>query len=367
MIGGKYRYALDEQDRVMSIKEAYLEGRHAHSYHCIGCGAEMIPRLGDVRSWHFAHKGSDDHCGQETYLHKLAKRQLKEKFEKEGAFEIGFYRKVYCSDMKTCPFAKKNECLSQKLEYYDLKKYYDTCFEEKSFKGHIADLLLTNSKKPEREPVFIEIQVTHKSSVTKIESGVRIIEIRIKTEEDLESLIKFPIVENPNSKVGLVRDVETIGYAKFYGFKRPSSKPEPLECRWIPRFYMFRSGIAYVTNMDEFKSCRTSNKKEKDNTIFEASLDCSYLGSPSPYMFGYMAAIQKGIQVRTCLFCTYHINGFEAGYNQKPIFCPLFKKYGTPRFPEPQHAGRCQYYREDERLTTFVRHRMPPMVIASDI
>lgn len=81
----KYHYALDEQNRLICIDEVSIEDRHAHSYHCLNCGAGMIPRMGKVRSRHFAHRGDEDNCGNETYLHKLAKRLIKEKFDREGA------------------------------------------------------------------------------------------------------------------------------------------------------------------------------------------------------------------------------------------------------------------------------------------
>lgn len=365
MAGVKYHYALDEQNRLVCIDEVTEEDRHAHSYHCLNCGAGMIPRMGEVRFWHFAHRGNDDHCGTETYLHKLAKRLIKEKFDREGYFEVGYYRDVKCSDQDTCPFTKPEECHDRKLDPFDLKQFYDTCIEEQSVNGYIADLMLTSSEKPDREPVFIEIQVSHKSTDQKLQSGLRIIEIRIKTEEDIKSLLGSPIVENPEAKFGQVRDVETIGFAKFHNFKRKASHSEPLEKRGIQRFYLFRSGKAFVSNMDEFKSCREVHKKDNDKAIFAASIDCSYLDSPSPYEFGYMAAMQNGIQVRTCQFCKYHRSGYEVGFGLDPIFCCLYKKYGTPENPEQQYARQCEYYREDKARMDKIRRLMPPIVIAS--
>lgn len=361
----KYHYALDEQDRLVCIDDVSIEDRQAHSYHCLNCGAGMIPRMGKVRSRHFAHRGDEDNCGNETYLHKLAKRLIKEKFDREGAFEVGYYRDVKCLDQDTCPFAKQEECHEWKLDTFDLKQFYDTCIEEQSVDDYIADLLLTSSEKPNREPVLIEIQVSHKSTDQKLQSGLRIIEIRIKTEEDIKSLLSSPIVENPDTQFGYIRDIETIGFAKFHNFKKKASSPEPLEKRDIQRFYLFRSGKAFVTNMDEPKSCRDVHKKDNDKAIFEASIDCFYLSSTSPYEFGYMAAIQNGIQVRTCQFCKYHRSGYEVGLRLDPIFCCLYKKYGTPENPEPQYAHQCQYYREDKELMDKVRRQMPPIVIAN--
>ena len=58
----KYHFALDEHNRTIDIKQAYIERNEGHSFRCIGCGAEMIARLGVVRNWHFAHKKEEDCC-----------------------------------------------------------------------------------------------------------------------------------------------------------------------------------------------------------------------------------------------------------------------------------------------------------------
>ena len=365
MAGIKHHYALNEQGRLVSIKQAYLERNDSHKYHCLGCGAGMITRLGEVRTWHFAHRADEAHCSTETYLHKLAKRLIKEKFEKNPSFLVGYYRDVKCLDMETCPFAKDEECHIPMLETFDLKEFYDTCQEEQPVGNYVADLLLTNSKKPDREPVLIEIQVSHMSTPQKREFGFRIIEIRIKTEDDIETLLSAPIVENPDARFGQVRDVKTIGFAKFHGFKKKSSNPEPLALRSIQRFYLFRSGKAFVTNMDEMKSCRDVWTKDNDKAIFEASIDSFYLGDPSPYDYGYAAARQAGIQIKTCQFCKYHRSGFDRPLGLSPIFCCLHKKYGTPEEPEPQYAKDCGYYREDKALLEEIQSSMPPIVVAS--
>ena len=365
MAGIKYNYALNEKGYLVSIKQAFLERKDGHMYHCISCGAKMIARLGEVRDWHFAHRGDEIHCSTETYLHATAKRLIKQKFEKDEPFMVGYYREIKCSDKINCPFKKEEVCRDYKLETFNLKDYYDTCQEEQHFGNYIADLLLSNSTKPDREPVLIEIQVSHKSTPQKIESGLRIIEIRIRTEEDIVSLLSAPIVESPDAKFGLVRDVDTIGFAKFHGFKKQSSASEPLTKRSIQRFYLFRSGKAYVTNMDDFKSCRKVWKKDDERAIFEVSIDCSYLGVPSPYDYGYYIARLSGVEVKTCLFCKYHRNGYEVGFGVDPNFCCLYKKYGTPENPEPQYAKDCEYYREDKKRLESIKETMPSIVVAS--
>jgi hypothetical protein len=364
MAGVKYHYALDEHNSLVSIKQAYLERNEPHIYRCVGCGAMMIARLGEVRNWHFAHRGNEEHCANETYLHQLAKRLIREKFENDSTFMVGYYRDVKCSDIGSCPFAMPDECHVPKLETFDLKEFYDTCKEEQSVGNYIADLLLTNSSKPDRDPVLIEIQVSHKSTPQKLNSGLRIIEIRIRTEDDIDALLKDTIVENPEAKFGQVRDDKTIGFAKFIGFKKKASVPEPLEQRSIQRFYLFRSGKAFVTNLDEFKSCRKVFTKDNDKAIFEASIDSFYLDSPTPYEFGLVMARENGIEIKTCQFCKYHRSGFEVGFGLSPIFCCLYKKYGTPENPNPQYAKDCSYYQEDSKLLDEIRNSMPPIVVA---
>ena len=87
----KYNYALDEHGRIVSIKQASLERTEKHTYKCIGCGNEMIARLGEFRNWHFAHRCDDPNCGAETYLHKLAKRLIREKFVNDSSFPVSCF------------------------------------------------------------------------------------------------------------------------------------------------------------------------------------------------------------------------------------------------------------------------------------
>ena len=68
----------------------------------------------------------------------------------------------------------------------DLKRYYDTCAEEQEIDGFIADLLLTHSKKADIPPVLIEICVTHPCDDEKRKSGLKIIEVTIKKEQEVE-------------------------------------------------------------------------------------------------------------------------------------------------------------------------------------
>ena len=126
MSGVKYHYALDEHNRLVHINDVDRDNRNSHIFHCLNCGAEMVPRMGDVRAWHFSHSASEEHCGAETYLHKLAKRLIRMEFENKPSFNIRYCRDVVCSDVSTCPFAKPEWCHSAEPETFDLKQYYGT-------------------------------------------------------------------------------------------------------------------------------------------------------------------------------------------------------------------------------------------------
>lgn len=207
-----YCYAIDKDGLLTNVHNA-VKGRE---YFCPYCNSPMIPRQGAIRKWHFAHKpDSLIPCSYESYLHKLAKLKIKSWFDESKEFTITFRQKTMCSVLD-CPINLSKKCFWHEYNTYDIKKYYDTCTLEKGVNGFIADLLLTDSSHSNRPPILIEICVSHKSTVEKINSGLRIIEISIKSEKDITSLIK-------DNEISEARD----GSAVFYNFNIRRSIPSP--------------------------------------------------------------------------------------------------------------------------------------------
>ncbi len=120
---------------------------------------------------------------------------------------------------------------------YDFKKIYDTAEIEKEFNSFRADVLLSSSNIPHRDPVFMEIEVTHPCDEKKINSGNRIIEIKVEKEEDAwidfkdsNPSIKFynfspkckyyaeKIIEASQlfKKTGIVQEVSPQGTVRYY-------------------------------------------------------------------------------------------------------------------------------------------------------
>ena len=99
----------------------------------------MVAKLGSKKSHHFAHKANTQSCSSETYLHKLAKTFLMQKFQ-TGAFEIEMKRYYLCVEAESCLF--NGNCRQSDWKKYDLKDHYDSCVEEQSVDGFRADILI---------------------------------------------------------------------------------------------------------------------------------------------------------------------------------------------------------------------------------
>lgn len=357
----KYHYALNENGDIIDISDVTKEDRKSQRFFCINCGEEMIAKLGEIKSRHFAHKAETLDCNSETYLHKLAKLRLKEKFYSAASFEIAYWQEVKCSDKSSCPFFKEEECKEKRLKSFDLKKYYDTCQEEQREDSFIADLKISNSQNPKRPPVTIEIYVSHKCSLPKKESGIRIIEVRIKDESDILDLISHPIAEDEDCRYSFEpRNPK----CRFYGFNKEAKHLDSLDVRSIPRFYLFKSGSAFVSNMDERRSCRECSRKDNPKAILELNIDRFYLDHPSPYEIGYVTALNLGYDVKTCQLCKFRKNGFDSPYGTSANFCCLYKKYGTPQFPDSKDAMNCQYYRVDNDLIGEITQSLKDIIVS---
>ena len=180
----KYSYCLDENKNLVHISSVTDENRHSRTFFCLECGQPMIAKIGKVKVPHFAH-AADTACDGESYLHKLAKRRIREKFESSESFPMTFTRDVPCQESGKCVCFDKHSCLEQGVSIpSDLRTLngqvvYDTCQEEKKIDDFQTDLLLTCSSKADRGPVFIEVYKTHESEEPKINSGYRIIETTV--------------------------------------------------------------------------------------------------------------------------------------------------------------------------------------------
>jgi len=287
MSTNKYKFVKDSNGELIDIDNITQDNKK-NDYYCIECGDTMIAAFGQKRKY-FRHKGEVT-CNRESYLHKLGKMFFKQSFEKNNTFPIQYLAESKCTKsdcriynatqrIKSCP-------TQQIIVALNLKDYYDVCEEESRHQGFVADLKLYCSQHPEREPTFIEIYTTHKCDPQKIESGIRIIEITIKNEED----VLTPLNDFNNSKV------------TFYNFK-------------FNRFIQIEKKFSYYALIQENNELKykigellcTKNEK-KSNIIVQCILPYTTKIDKIRTLELYSLSIfAKNNQLKYCPFCImYH-------------------------------------------------------------
>ena len=315
-----YPNAVDENGDVHSIGSITPENRAEHKYFCLGCDKEMVPVLCKDKTDHFRHK-VNDLCNPETYLHNLAKKYLAKMFETQKKFEVSYYATNECPKKEACPLYSQfhwKECFGVTLHTFDLKERYDTCQIEGVYNGYRADVLLTNSQDSDIPPVFLEVSVSHDCTSEKLESGLRIIEMKVRSEDDF----KRPIVENKGPMVPIKEEPKP-----QYSYYRYYSHPEP-----EPSFIMFynfdrefqRSDIKKLDRFvlltdgrmacqDDYVSCGEMENKHLKDTAIEVTflnLHGEQFFRPKFDLFnlGIAQALIRDLPARHCVYCARYRN-----------------------------------------------------------
>ena len=213
----QYPFAFDENNNLVFIEDIEVKHRHDHTYHCPGCGHKMLPRLGEHNAKHFAH-GENHKCGVESYIHKVAKRILVDRFnDRSRPFTIKMWTHLICKQKDECKYFEKYKCEDSELNEYDLHPVYDLpaveevrlkCTSGETFQ---PDVILRSSS-IHHNPIYLEVYHKHKSSPEKTKSGQHIIEIHVV---DLLDLAKLDTIE--------IKESETIC---FYNFKERRITPD---------------------------------------------------------------------------------------------------------------------------------------------
>lgn len=235
----KYHNAKDKLGNIIPIDDAQ-KGVH---YYCLSCGKEMIPKKGHIREAHFCHKKekggpSTPTCSEETYLHNFAKHYIKTLFDSSKEFYVTLNQYTKCNQQSSCLYYKNffnttdcNPCELKAPQTFDLKQYYDTCNIEKEYRGYVADVMLSSTEYPERDPIFIEIAVSHPCKQEKLDSSIRIIEIFIP--RDTDNLKELRITEGSH----LLRPNEEPYEVKFHNFSRHNNDSKTLDLYDVYVYY----------------------------------------------------------------------------------------------------------------------------------
>ncbi len=347
----KYAYDVDQNNKLVSIDDVVEYGIRDHTFICLNCGNELIPAIGKKNTPHFKHK-VDVECEGESYLHKLAKLRFKDKFYSNTPFFFSFMQTIICDEKVKCPFSN-DFCKLEKESKYSFHKYFDTCELEKSFKCDIGgetvhiipDITLSNSKKPNQDPLFIEIWNTHKSEEKKLDLKYRIIEVRVFSESDIDYFIEHGLIESSPWKIDKRRKELCI---QFYNF---SAKTGSIACPNINKFVLYKSRKVYLHNYLRsdmiFKKLNNESQKEILMKVYEGSLfrGLSYL-------------ISKGYKLNNCLICKYYGESRSIYATDSICYCHLHEKFSTPIFPDQLEAEKCQYFRYEPNMWRFIKEEL---------
>ena len=318
-------YALDELDNLVHIKDA----DDSHVYRCLVCKKEMITKNKLVpekrkRISHFAHE--KDECPYDNYLHTLAKIQICKWLNQEKSILLSLEHRLECSEYEKCSIPKDYSC-SQMVNFLDLKKYFKTFELEKrqiiGDKDFVPDIFsFYKTDKGNIVPLFIEIYVTHKCDETKINSGVRIIELTIKSEMDIDNIIN-------QSKI-----IPKEGKVKLYNFKPKKERTDELS------FPMVKYVLNPITELMEVKECSCKNIEERKG-ILEVSFkknELNRIKGREKLILNYFKAkaFEDIFFLRDCSICKRNASG-------KHFFCLESKYWDVPN----HNAKNCDDFQTD--------------------
>jgi len=317
-----YPNTVDENGNgnVHNIGEITQENRAEHKYYCLGCDKEMVPVLCKDKTDHFRHK-VNDLCNPETYLHNLAKKYLAKQFESQPKFEVSYYATNECPHKDSCQLFKQfqwKECSGTTLHTFDLKEKYDTCQIEGVYDGYRADVLLTSSKNPDLPPIFLEVSVSHDCTPEKLESGNRIIEIKIRSEADF----KRPIVENKGPMVPVKEEPKPQNsYYRYY--YHPEPEPSFImfhhfdrefhrdDLKKLDRFVLLKDGR--MACQDDYVSCGEMDSKHFVDTALEVNhlnlhRERHFRPKFDVFNLGIAHALLRDLPARHCVYCARYRN-----------------------------------------------------------
>ena len=360
----KFHNATGTDGQIIYIDEVTKENRAEH-YYCVGCGGEMSAVLGDKREHHFRHK--EAHCSWESYLHKLGKKRLKQRFDTQKEFIIKYYVEHHCDRSIGCklePICRDKKCNCRELIAIDLKKLFDTCEEEVTYKGYRADLMLSSKENPEREPIFLEISVTHDCESEKLASGIQIIELKISDEKD----VSLPLVEE-DSLFGCTNSEQPYEFnvlppIRFFNFKRKFETARPLERFWVAKD---DKGILHGNCSQDDLTCRNVESNHREGSVYEVAIPSEVLidnRKPNLYEFGMMKAISAGINLKHCGICDKYqhcilnyneeVEDKKTGEKKLVPCCNWMRQIPDRNFDKVSQASGCKKYSQNRFIVSLV-------------
>ncbi len=345
----KYRYALDQNDNIVDIQDLNQSNLSKNDiFYSLDFKQIVIPRLGLIRVKHFSHKPNTKLLGSsETYLHALGKKVFINEYNKcllmGLPFFITYTTSKICNRLENLYNIKCH--LGSERNKFDLASYFNKIILEKKDDNFIPDLLLLNTNT--KEKIYIEITVTHSSSVAKLNSGYRIIEIPISDENDINKILKL--------KDGIYDN--SIKFINFKSNKKIGSFCSTGKCIH-KEFIIFNVSSNGKCNMKiiEENEIQIYIKKHSNTSIWQVLVPdeeyievINYYNVESEYGEIYKRfvrlAYSKNIKVRNCFICRYHSINFSPFSDEGAIFCKFTKISCSSN-----NAVQCNYFKADFKV-----------------
>jgi len=340
----RLKYAIDTTGKLISVDDV-PNGKKCGCF-CPACKEPLMAKnQGNKRVHHFAHQsGTECAYAFESMLHLLAKEKIREAFLLKNEFWIEFEYRSYCPNHKTCKFLRYDDCYVSQNQRFNIKQFYDSCEQEISYNNinRRSDLKIFSSTNPERSPIYLEFCVTHASEPAKLHSGNKIIEIHLKSEEDVYRLIEQGIIETTYDNSTEYTDTEyNTPPVDFYGFKKedhhnPSVNSEIVFTRYI----LYKSG-----KMQCFRdSCNCKNLvKSKSSSLFEMCIHTTDSFSIDKHI---RCVSYQRFKIPNCMLCRNYVEN----YNGTGKICRLYKYLQIPRNEtfDTARAKTCRYFEIDQ-------------------
>lgn len=316
----RFRFARGQEGVFVDVADIDPADRYAlGSFSCISCGSTMVAALPQRRRRYFRHKGGRPAvCSRESYLHAAAKHaianSISEAIREGQPFYISSLGPIIC-DQYFSAFGILCEHQS-KLSRYDLARQFDQVDVEAQVGVFSADVLLRSTRNSNAE-LLIEIAVTHPCSAEKLSSGMRILELEIKSDVDIANFQKGIDLRADN-----VRD---------YNLKPPKPRHSKCSsaCSWIAKaFFIDDDGKASI---EVFDVSHLASIARSPKTKFSR-----YIGSANHYRertnwqtfieeCKHAVSIEK-IELRSCAICMHA----RPSLTGRPVICALLGKSGWP-------------------------------------
>lgn len=330
----QYRYALNENNELIEVHDAHTLGG---AYHCPQCGTRMIPKCGSKKKWHFAH--SKVECDHNHYLHTIAELRIMEWFNSSKEILIVLPANDFCEEKSKCRFYDEDICCKViDSDVFNLKDYYTICEKEKTYEKNsqrfVADLLCS-PKNDNNEPLFIEICVTHPCEEEKLNSGIRIIEFVINSEDDIDNVIGKQI--RTNEKV------------RLYNFHPRGKMSSPISYyRLLQKFIIDPYKKAHVKNI----FCDEINDRQGN---IEITFPLNGHESESMVYFeGFAIAIKYDKTLRHCCICSNYSIDTQFGLGR----CNLKRTYFTKIELTQTDAQHCPRFLLNMELTQQIQNEL---------